>query len=156
MPGMFFRKKQPAPELTNDAYHRWLRAHRPPFTFFLGLSQVEQEALACIGDDHAQEMIEAHALAVANPRALEAGLAVRDAEAGDVDAEESLARTLASAFVAKIKRKAAEPAAPPQQAAPTSAPRESLAGFGTRRKVTHQDNRKRPALFGREPDEVTT
>ena len=149
MPGMFFRKKQPAPELTNDAYQRWLRAQRPPLPLFLGLSQVEQEALACIGDDHAQELIEALTLALANPQALAAGIDVRAAEAGDTGAEESLARALASALAAKVKK---AQQAPP--AAPTSMPRESLAGFGDRRTETHKDNKKRPQLFGRTPDEV--
>ena len=39
-------------DLTTDAYRRWLRAECPPLPWFLTLSQVEQEAMAGLGDEH--------------------------------------------------------------------------------------------------------
>ena len=53
---MFGRRNQ-LPPLTNDTYARWLRAQRPPLPMFLGLSEIEQEALAGIGDDYVSECI---------------------------------------------------------------------------------------------------
>ena len=46
-------------ELTNDAYVRWLRAQRPqPIAWFLSFSELEQEALARLGDDYVDGCIE--------------------------------------------------------------------------------------------------
>jgi len=148
---MFFRTPPP-PELTNAGYSRWLRAQRPPLQWFLGLSALEQEALACIGDAHVEEEIEALALALANPRALEAGIEVRAAAAGDAAVEESLARRLAAGMASKIQeftRATAAPVVPP-----VTMPRETLAGFGERRQETHTVHgaNPRPKLFGMEPD----
>jgi hypothetical protein len=42
------------PDLTNAGYQRWLRAQRPPLVMFLRLSELEQEALAGMGDDYVQ------------------------------------------------------------------------------------------------------
>ena len=47
---MIFRRKK-APELTNEAHARWLRAGRPPYLLFLGLSAVEQTAQVVQGCD---------------------------------------------------------------------------------------------------------
>ena len=132
---MIFQRKK-APELTNEAHARWLRAGRPPYTLFLGLSEIEQEALAQIGDDHDTD------------RAIALGYAIADPQAAD---EESLARRLAEGLIGKL----AGSKAPPSPDAPTSMPRETLAGFGERRAETHTDNSAKPSLFGRQPDEVT-
>ena len=140
---MFTRRKAPAPELTQDAYGRWLRAQRPPMVLFLGLSEIEQEVLACMGDEHATEMVEAFALAMANPQALATGVEIREAEAGDTGAEASLAQQLAAGLAAKLKatQKAPEPWSPP---------RETMAGFGERRNVETKTIGRKPKLFGRE------
>ena len=39
------------PDLTNDAYRRWLRAHRPPFQWFMEQTEQTQEGLASLGDE---------------------------------------------------------------------------------------------------------
>jgi len=147
---MIFRRKK-APELTNEAHARWLRAGRPPYLLFLGLSAVEQEALAQIGDDHDTDRAIALAYAIADPRAADDGVS---AAQGDVGAEESLARRLAEGLIGKIaaSKGPRTPQTPPD--APKSMPRESLAGFGERRAETHTSDRKAPSLFGRQPDEV--
>ena len=141
---MFFRKK--APELTNDAYARWLRAQRPPLALFLGLSELEQEALAELGDAHLADFAVAIGYAVADPNAADAGIS---AAAGDAASEETLARRLASELAAKLigqQRKAPQP--PPVPAG--RMPAETLAGFGERRVEAHTgDEQPRPRLFGR-------
>ena len=138
---MIFRR--PAPELTNEAYARWLRAQRPPFELFLRLSALEQEAIANIGDNHVAE--EAMALAYAiNP-----GLVPQDGAAGpEVDSEASLARRLAEGLTAKLGSTER-----PQPRPVESMPRETLAGFGGRRVEQHNEP-PRPTLFGRQPDPV--
>ena len=93
---MFFRRK-PAPEppavdVTNDAFRRWLRAHRPPLLWFLGLSEDEQETLALIGDEHAQQTAIDFGYAIADPQLAEAGIGAAE---GDGDAEEALLRPAA-------------------------------------------------------------
>jgi hypothetical protein len=149
---IFRRKKAPAPELTNEAHARWLRAGRPPYTLFLGLSEIEQEALAQIGDDYDTDRAIALAYAIADPRAADDGVS---AVQGDAGAEESLARRLAEGLIGKLyaSKGPSAPQTPPD--APKSMPRESLAGFGERRTETHTDDRAKPPLFGRQPDEVT-
>ncbi len=144
---MFFRRR-PKPPLTADAYRRWLRAQRPPLLDFLHLSDVEQEALALLGDEYAQDAIVAIGYALADPRAADAGL---DAQRETGDGEESLARRLAADLASSILRRrgaAQEPAAP---AEPTRMPRESLAGLGARKKFEAIDKARRagPTLFGR-------
>ena len=138
---MIFQRKK-APELTNEAHARWLRAGRPPYTLFLGLSEIEQEALAQIGDDHDTDRAIALGYAIADPQAADDGVS---AVQGDAGAEESLARRLAEGLIGKLAG----------SKAPPSPPRETLAGFGERRAETHTDNSAKPSLFGRQPDEVT-
>lgn len=150
---LFRRKTSKAPELTADGYSRWLRAGRPPFAFFAGLSELEQEALANIGDGIEQDRIEALALALTHPQALASGAEARDAAAGDAAAEESLALKLAAGLVQKIgsgaKSRAPEPPAAPAKPKPT------LAGVGERKVEDVRDVRKgEPKLWGREPDAV--
>jgi hypothetical protein len=142
-------RRDPVPTVTNDSYRRWLRAHRPPWGWFLRLSDLEQEQLALIGDEQFQDLAVAIGYAVADPRAADAGIA---AAQGDTAAEETLAKQVAASL---IQRLVARPAA---TAAPIATARESLGGFGDRRQ-----NRLREAVaartegrrfFGRAPDEV--
>jgi len=140
-----------APELTNDGYARWLRAQRPPLPWFLGLSAVEQETLATLGDEHAQDFAVAVGYAVADPHVADAGISAAE---GDTHAEESLLRRLATNFAQQIQT-AREPAQAPI-GGDGSMPAETLAGFGARRTETHKANQARPTLFGMAPDEVQT
>jgi len=140
---MFFRRKPQAPELTGPAYSRWLRAHRPPLTLFLGLAELEQEALADIGDAHAQELVEAFALALSNPQALAAGVDARDAAQGDTGVEATLAAQLAKGLAAKL-------AGNQQAAQPVEMPRETMAGFGERKVAELDTKDKRPSFLGKQ------
>lgn len=115
---MFRRKPQP-PSVTNEAYRRWLRAWRPPFAWFLGLPDADQEQLAILGDERSQDLAVAVGYAVADPSLADAGLA---AAAGDAAGEEQLALRLAAGLAERL----AKPAAPPK-------PVPTLAGFGRRR-----------------------
>ena len=137
---MIFRK--PKPELTNDAYARWLRAQRPPLSMFLALSELEQEALAGIGDDYVAESAMAIAYAI-NP-ALVDGNKVADEPQ---DSESSLARRLAEGLIGRLSGQGPKP--PPLKSMPT----ETMAGFGDRH-VEHHQEPHRPKLFGRDPDKV--
>lgn len=138
---MFFRRRKPP--LTSAAYGRWLRAQRPPLLDFLKLSEVEQEALALIGDEYMQDLAVAIGYAVRDPQAAGDGIG---AARGDATAEESLVRQLAATFAKTI---AAKTKPKPE---PWSPPKESFAGFGERKTTTVTDNaRKRPKLFGQEP-----
>lgn len=125
---MIFRRPRLA--LSNEGYRRWLRAQRPPMVWFLGLSEIEQEQLALLGDEHAQDLAIAMGYAIQDPQAADAGVS---AAGGDLAAEETLARRLASGLAERLLAKRATP-----------------------RPVT-ADARRTPsdagrALFGRQPD----
>lgn len=94
---MFQRKRKVA--LTNDVYSRWLRAQRPPMDLFCGLTQIEQEQLAMLGDEYVQDVCVAIGYANQHPRAAEAGL---DQERGGSEGEAQLAAQLAKTIAAKI------------------------------------------------------
>lgn len=140
---MFFRRK-PTPEITTDAFRRWLRAHRPPWQGFFALSELEQDQLATIGDEYSQDFAVAVGYAVVDPQVADAGISAAE---GDTGAEETLVRRLAAGFAAKLAQQTAAPIAPP-----VDMPRESFAGFGERRHESHDDGKRKPRLFGREPD----
>ena len=46
------------PEVTNEAYARWLRAQKPP-DWFWAMSLLEQEQLACLGEEYVGICIDA-------------------------------------------------------------------------------------------------
>ena len=141
-----FTKKQ-LPELTNEGYERWLRAQRPPFEWFLLLSQVEQEQLAVLGDVHVQDLAVALAYAIRDPEAADAGIG---ALAGDVDSEATLASRLAQGFAQKLStmQQVEQAAAPPKRpATPT------MSGFGDRRSFEEQTP-ARASLWGVEGQQV--
>ena len=124
---MFFKKR--LPDLTNEAYERWLRAQRPPFEWFLRLSEVEQEQLAMLGDAHAQDFAVASGYAMQDPEAADAGISAMQ---GDSDAEETLARKLAQGFASKLMQMQPAPQTRPDR------PQPSMAGFGDRRTEDQQ------------------
>jgi hypothetical protein len=108
---------------------------------FLALSELEQEALANIGDDHVAESAMALAYAI-NP-----SLAHQDGQTEKPDeSEASLARRLAEGLIGRLSGQPSK-APPPLDKMPT----ETLAGFGGRRVEKHIMP-ERPKLFGREPD----
>ena len=103
-------KKRKLPTVTNAAYERWLRAHRPSWVWFFCLGDAEQETLALIGDAHAERAALDIGYAVADPQIAEAGIA---AAAGDADAEATLAKRMAVNVAASILRqRGAQPEAP--------------------------------------------
>ena len=119
---MFQRKRKVA--LTNDVYSRWLRAQRPPMDLFCGLTQIEQEQLAMLGDEYVQDVCVALGYANQHPRAAEAGL---DQERGGSDGEAQLAAQLAKNIAAKILTQAA-----PKQAVAMPMPSGRRTLFGQR------------------------
>jgi hypothetical protein len=143
---MFWRRR-PIPELTNDAHARWLRAGRPPYELFLGLSVLEQEQLALIGDEVTADRAIALGYAIRDPRAAELGVAAPT----DAGAEERLATQLAASVLGRLTKPSGNVIAPPVEM-----PRESLAGFGERRTETHEraGRRRSRTLFGKPADEA--
>lgn len=143
---LFHRRREL--ELDEAAFTRWLRALRPPFTWFLAQPPDTQEALARLGD----EWMQGHALdvgyAVQNPAVAEAGLHAVD----DPAAEETLARALALGVAQRIAGKGPESPV----AAPEPPPAPTLAGVGKRRQAAaerRQQAKDRGRRFlGRQPD----
>lgn len=90
-------------DLDADGYRRWLRAQRPPLPWFLGLPANQQEALAAIGDDHVQELLQGLAVAigaaVADPVLADASV---QAKAGGPGADDNFLQQLALATARKL------------------------------------------------------
>jgi hypothetical protein len=127
---MFSKKK--LPDLTNEAYERWLRAQRPPFDWFLALSEVEQEQMALMGDAHMQDLAIALGYAIRDPETADAGMSAMQ---GDASAEATLATKIAQGFASKLAdMQRTEEAA--QARTRRSAP--SMSGFGDRRSFDEQ------------------
>lgn len=89
-----FARKHPL-DITATAYARWLRAGRPPFDDFLRMSDVDQEGLATLGDNHHEDLCVALATALTNPEALVTGSQAGDAAEPPEDAIE-IARKMAN------------------------------------------------------------
>ena len=123
-----FRK--PSPVLTNAAYSRWLRAQRPTLLWFLGMTELEQEQLALLGDLHARDFAVAVGWAVSNPQLAEAGSA---AAGGDVGGEETLARQVAGNLVRRILARGSGGDGGRAAASPAT-----MAGFGERSAAASQ------------------
>lgn len=124
---MFGKKEQtPTVEVTNDSYARWLRAGRPDFFWFLGLSEINQEQLAVIGDEYIHDVVVAAGYAVRDPDLAQATVEVNS---GQATGEEAMARRMMDTLIGKlIRRDAARSSAAPQRAAPGP----TMAGFGSR------------------------
>ncbi len=114
-------------EITADNYALWLRAQRPPFEFFFGLSTLEQEALARVGDEYQQDVCLAIGHALRDPVAAELGA---KAAGGDKSAEATLLDRLARASGAKI---------------PTPPPRPTMGGFRDRQAMREHKRREKRA-----------
>lgn len=136
-------------------YARWLRAYRPPLDWFLRLSELEQEALAQVGDSHAIEAAVVVAEVAADPAT---AADVEHARAGDVESEVSLAQQLIRGLAQQVTAGRRPAAGPPQAADPNDVPgTTTAAGFGSRRSETTRDSADRPAealasLTGRAPE----
>jgi hypothetical protein len=132
----FRRTKQPT--VTNEVYLRWLRAQRPPWLWFLSLSEMEQEHVAGLGDIYVQE-------------AIAMGHDLAEAPEAGAQTEETIARQIASVAA---KAMASRAQAPPQ--APPAAEPVSMGGLSERRAqadAARQEARDAGrSLFGRAPD----
>ena len=104
-----FSRRRAAPEfeLSEGSYDRWLRAHRPPFEWFLSLEVEHQEAIAALGDTHSLRLALAGARAIHDPGGVE--MSARVAE-GDPEGEAGLAAQLAEAILEKHAEENAEAA----------------------------------------------
>lgn len=149
-----FRRSKPENEvtLTSDAYRRWLRAHRPPLTWFLKQTVVEQETMALLGDECSKDIALAVGFAVADPAAAQAGIG---AEQGDLASEEVLAQRIASGLIGKLMQRQK-----PAQPEVVQAPLTTFGGFGERKtpKQHTAQNVAPPTFMGAnptgDPDEV--
>lgn len=127
-------------EVTNETYGLWLRAQRPPWEFFFGLTQLEQEALASIGDDHMEEMSYSLSLMLTNTQAYQTGRALMQQ---DPEAEASAALAAAQRLASNLTTATAE----------QGASNEGMAGIGQKLGQDLQfTNTRAPNLFGKEPD----
>lgn len=106
------------PALTEDAYRRWLRAHRPDLQTFLSLSDDQQEVLANIGDDYTSHVAVEHAMCAANPKLAEAELIGNKEES-----DELLLKGVVDEAIARILNAR-------EQNKPAPKTRPSLAGVG--------------------------
>ena len=128
-------KAAPDPDVTQDVYSRWLRACRPPLSWFLRLSDMEQEHLAVIGEEYTQDTVIAIGYAVADPSTAEASVGAAE---GDLDSEETLVRQLATGVAQHLL----------QGKPPTTRPKESFANFGKRRNASHAvEGKPKPSLW---------
>jgi hypothetical protein len=139
---MFSKKR--LPDLTNEAYERWLRAQRPPFEWFLRLSEVEQEQLAMLGDAHAQDFAVACGYAIRDPEAADAGMSALQ---GDDEAEATLAMKMAQGFASKLMQMQ-QPQEPPRPRT-----QRTMAGFGERRAI-EENKAAGPTLWGVEAQQA--
>lgn len=128
-------RQQRTPEATTAGYRRWLRAQRPPWAVFFALSEVEQEALAQLGDEYSTDIVLAVGHCVRDPEAAAAGI---DMAAGGTAGEETLARRLADELAVRIQAKRNGKAAP-------SAP--SMGGLG-KKWQTPAPSASAPSILG--------
>ena len=134
------------PEVTSDSYSRWVRAKCPPWLFFLGLSEEDQEHLAAIGDEHLRSLAGLIGTAVADPQ-LAAALAQ-----GDEAATEELMVSRIAAQAAQRMRGVPNGTAP---ARPAPQP-VTMGGVTERRQEAAQARQQEVdggrSLLGRKPD----
>lgn len=138
----WFRRKKPVPTVTNESFARWLRAWQPPWAVFHGLSEIEQEQMARLGDERADDLAVVLSCALSDPQGAADSVA---ASRGDMAAEESLARRVAADTIARIAASASRPA-------PVEPPRPTLAGIGERRAAAATAPGRGKSLFGRKAD----
>ncbi len=143
-----FRKKTPPDvSLTSDAFRRWLRAHSPqPLSFFLGLTEAEQETLAGLGEEYDEDGFIALAYAIRDPEAAAFGATSED----DLGIEETLVQRMAEQIAAAAAQNA--PGSTPARTPPTMGGiTKRRAAFDVEAKRAQSEGRR---LFGREADEA--
>ena len=136
------------PELNEESYARWLRARQPhPLGFFFSLSELEQETLAGIGDDYTEDVQLAFAYVLQDPDAVMASN-------GDGDAEERLAKRVASEMLVQAESRMNATVDPSVSEEP------GMAGVTNRRAHTDfqkaKQGRQGKSLLGRAPDPIET
>lgn len=149
---LFKRKSLPDVSLTGDAYRRWLRAHSPqPLSFFLGLTEAEQETLAGFGEDYDEDGYIALAYAIRDPEAAAFGATV-EGEDNDLGIEEALVQRMAATIATRAAQNAQEAAGSTQVRNPPS-----MAGITKRRAEADLEDKRAQGrgrrLMGREPDD---
>ena len=150
----FKRKPLPEVSLTSDAYRRWLRAHSPqPLSFFLGLTEIEQETLAGLGEEYDEDSFIAQAWAHRDPEAAAFGATDEDDDEVGLDLEASMAQRMTANILAQTVQAAHEaPGSTPLRDPPT------MGGISKRRAATERDAKtaynEGRRLMGRAPDEV--
>ena len=95
---MFKKKRELL--LTNEIYARWLRAMRPPFTWFLEQSEEDQEQMALLGDEYLADLCVAVGFAVADP--VLADLSLKD---DGQNLEEAVLSKLVQNIASRISKK---------------------------------------------------
>jgi len=138
---IFGKKPDPEPiNLSADAYRRWLRAHRPPFDWFLAQDEMQQEAMAREGDEHIADICIGIASAI-----------VPDQK--PVDEGSMLDRMIDS-----VASKLGKPSQPGVKIPTEPNPKNSLAGVGARFEQKEADRAAAKVgnrtLFGQKPDGV--
>lgn len=133
----------PEIELTSEGYRRWLRAQRPPFTWFLALPEDQQEALAAVGDEQTQEFLLGMAATILRPEAAAAALSGQQVmtQAGPTDQEAELVAATAAAAARRLLD-ASQPPAPPREVL-------TMAGVRERRRDAAERRAAGFRLFGR-------
>jgi len=150
------RRKTP-PTVTNESYRRWLRAHRPSWAWFFGLTELEQEQLALIGDEHLQDLIISAGYAIQDPALADASIGAQN---GEARGEEVLAKRMVDGLAAQIMARQMAETTQSRLAARRAPAEPTLAGFGARKDAAEQAraqiSKKQPRLFGRAPDEASS
>jgi len=123
-------------DMTSDAFSRWLRAMRPPFDWFHRQSELVQEQLAKIGDDHFDalgiDLAQGIALALQDPEIV---AATAKSDAGDSAGDEAIAKRMAANLLGKFLGHSQTPPEEPQRPGEPwfESPAETMAGIGERR-----------------------
>lgn len=149
---MFRKKKEQPPEVTNDAFGRWIRAFRPPFQWFMELSEDEQTQLAILGDEYAQDLTVAVGYAVKDPEMADAGISMAKGGEESLQGEEVMARRIAMGVIDNILGAAQRPTEPPPVPQGRS---QSLSGVGKENateETTGGEERPAGSFLGRQPD----
>jgi len=140
------------PDVTPDAYARWLQAQRPPFDWFMELPEEGQQELAMQGVIHRWDAAQDAAMALLDPERFEV-----ECYGDESEAEEIQVRRLAAKAVGHILG-AEEPQAAPQRPGPE--PVRTMAGVLDRREEADQARAKatgeQRSFLGRKPDAVKT
>jgi hypothetical protein len=128
-----FKKQPPEVDLTNEAYARYLRANwKESLSWFLSLSEGEQETLAMVGDEYQNDLF------------FEMGAGFAAAFIPPTDTEEAQVLSM----LGSSPGEAVQSARPPGMAGVTKRREEASGASDAHKNATR-------TLFGRPPDEAT-